>query len=254
MNLRTDRMSPKPERVEVLGVGVDALDEKAAIHLIEQFIAEGSPKIVATADASAVVIAQKDRRFRDVLEKADLVTPDSVGIVWAMRRAGVGIENRVSGIDLVDAICKLSSLKGYRLYFLGAAPGIAERAADKMRLKYPGVNIVGTHDGYFHRDDEAALVRTVRELNVDVLFVAMGIPKQETFIAENLFALNAKVAMGVGGSFDVLSGAVKRAPRWVQSLRLEWLWRLICNPRKWRKVATLPKFWWMVMRTRRQPR
>lgn len=242
------------ERAELLGVSVDVVDKGAALYAIEKFIEEGVPRVVVTADASGVVTAQSDPQFHDIIEKADLVTPDSVGIVWALRRSGYGIKDRVSGVELVEEICKLSSTKGYRLFFLGAAPGVAERAADRMRLKYPGANIVGTHDGYFHADDEMAIVRTIRELKVDVLFVAMGIPKQELFIKRHLYEMTAKVSMGVGGSFDVLSGSVRRAPNWIQRIRLEWLWRLIMNPRKWRKAALLPKFWFMVMRAPRYPR
>lgn len=237
------------DRVEVLGVGVDAVDKRSALFLIERFIQHGTPRIVITADASGIVAAQKDRQFHDVLEKADLVTPDSVGVLWALKRAGRVVPDRASGIELVDDICALSSRKGYRVFFLGAAPGVAEDAADRMRLKHPGVNIVGTQDGYFHRDDELAIVNRIRELKVDVLFVAMGIPKQELFISSHLYEMNAKVSMGVGGSFDVLSGMVKRAPKFIQKLKLEWLWRLCLNPRKWGKVAQLPRFWWMVMRT-----
>lgn len=237
------------ERVELLGVGVDAVDMPNALFLMEQFIAEGVPRMVVTADASGIVAAQSDRRFHDVLEKADLVTPDSVGVLWAMKRAGRPLTQRVSGVELVDEVCRLSSRKGYRVFFLGAAPGVAERAADRMRLKHPGANIVGTQDGFFHRDEERAIINRIRELQADVLFVAMGIPKQELFISDNMYELNAKVAMGVGGSFDVLSGLVKRAPVIVQKLKMEWAWRFIMNPRKWSKIAQLPKFWWMVIRT-----
>lgn len=236
-----------PDRVEILGIGVDQVTMEEALGRITRFIEGGVPRMVVTADSSGIVAAQTDIPWRDILLKADLVTPDSAGIVWASRKVGSPIRERVSGIDLVERICQLSSIKGWRLYFLGAAPGIADKAADQMRLKYPGVNIVGTHDGYFPKSDEFSVVAEVRRASPDVVFVAMGIPKQEKFIAEHLYEMGAKVAMGVGGSFDVLSGTVKRAPKLIQRFRLEWLWRWVLRPSKWRKNILLPKFWWMVM-------
>lgn len=240
-----------PDRVEILGIGVDPVTMPEALSRIESFIERGIPKIVVTADASGIVAAQSDQQFRNILEKADLVTPDSIGVVWASRKVGAPIVERVSGVDLVEELCKLSAAKNYSLYFLGAAPGVAEKAAEASRLKYPGVNIVGTHDGYFSLADENSVVAQIRNLKPDVLFVAMGIPKQEKFIARYLYEIAATVSIGVGGSFDVLSGMVKRAPTFVQRMRVEWLWRLIMNPNKWRKVMALPKFWWKVTFARR---
>lgn len=239
------------ETVEILGVGVDIVTMAQALARIEGFIHENVPRIVVTADASGLVAAQSDAQWRQIIENADLVTPDSVGILWAAEKAGCPLQERVSGIDLLDEICRLSSLKGYRLYFLGAAPGIAQKAADALSLKHPGVNIVGARDGYFSAEEEATVVDEIREARPAVLFVAMGIPKQEKFIAKHMYEIAAPVSMGVGGSFDVFSGSVKRAPKVVQSLNLEWLWRMILNPKKWRKVAALPKFWWMVQTSSR---
>jgi N-acetylglucosaminyldiphosphoundecaprenol N-acetyl-beta-D-mannosaminyltransferase len=236
-----------PPRVEILGIGVDPVSMEEALARIERFIKDGVPRMVITADSSGIVEAQSDVQWRDILLNADLVTPDSAGVVWASRRLGSPVKDRVSGVDLVERLCHLSSINGWRLFFLGAGKGIAEQAADKMRLKYPGVNIVGTHDGYFPKSDEVSVVAEVRGTSPDVVFVAMGIPKQEKFIAEHLYEFGAKVAMGVGGTFDVLSGSVRRAPRWVQKLRLEWFWRLILRPSKWRKNILLPKFWWRVV-------
>lgn len=240
-----------PPRVEILGIGVDPVSMEEALARIERFIAEGIPRMVVTADSSGIVEAQSDVQWKDILLNADLVTPDSAGVVWASRRLGSPVRDRVSGVDLVERICHLSSIKGWRLFFLGAGKGVADQAADKMRLKYPGVNIVGTHDGFFPKSDEISVVAEVRSVAPDVVFVAMGIPKQEKFIAEHLYELGAKVAMGVGGTFDVLSGSVRRAPKLLQRLRLEWLWRLVLRPSKWRKNILLPKFWWQVITSKK---
>ncbi|MCW3099510.1 MAG: N-acetylmannosaminyltransferase, partial [Chthonomonadaceae bacterium] len=142
---------------------------------------------------------------------------------------------------------------GYRLFFLGAGPGVAAQAADKMRAKYPGAQIVGTRDGFFKPDETDALVAEIREAQADAVFVAMGIPKQEKWIAAHRDRLGAAVLIGVGGTFDVLSGNVKRAPILFQKLRLEWLWRVLSNPRKISKVLLLPRFVRMV-RQARKPR
>jgi N-acetylglucosaminyldiphosphoundecaprenol N-acetyl-beta-D-mannosaminyltransferase len=240
-----------PERVEILGIGVDPVTMSEALARITEFVSEGVPRMVVTADSSGIVAAQSDVRWRDILLKADLVTPDSAGVVWASRRLGTPIRDRVSGVDLVCEIADISSRKGWRLYFLGASRGVAERAADQLRMKFPGVNVVGCHDGFFPASDEGAVVAEIRSAHADIVLVAMGIPKQEKFIAEHLYEMGASVAMGVGGSFDVISGGVKRAPKLVQRMRMEWLWRLACDPSKWRKNLALPVFWWKVMRSPR---
>ena len=253
MKAAVERNAGRPDRVQILGIGIDPVTMMEASARIERFIAEGVPRVVVTADASGIVAAQSDAQWRDILLGADLVTPDSAGIVWASRRVGSAIADRVSGVDLVDEICRLSAKKGHRLFFLGARPGVAEQAADRMRLHHPGANIVGTQHGYFSQDDENGIVEHIREAKPDVLFVAMGIPRQEKFIVAHLYEMAAKVSIGVGGSFDVLSGSVRRAPRLLRKLRLEWLWRLILNPRKWRKALSLPTFVWRVIISPKRP-
>jgi N-acetylglucosaminyldiphosphoundecaprenol N-acetyl-beta-D-mannosaminyltransferase len=193
------------------------------------------------------VLAREDLELADVYKNASLVTADSSGVVWGLARRGAPVE-RVSGVDLVDRICALSAEHGYRLFFLGSSPGVAEEAAEKLRLRHPGCNIVGTRHGFFPVEDSDVVAQEVAAFKPDVLFVAMGIPRQEKFIAKTLALTGAKVAMGVGGSFDVYSGRVKRAPALVQRVKLEWLWRLIQNPKKFEKVSRLPEFVMLVLR------
>jgi N-acetylglucosaminyldiphosphoundecaprenol N-acetyl-beta-D-mannosaminyltransferase len=240
-----------PSHVDILGISVDRVTMDEAMAAVESFIATKEPHLVVTADASGIVIAQDDPEFKQLLLEADLVTPDSSGILWASARLGQPIADRVSGVDMVDRICALSADKGYRLFFLGAAPGVAETAAEKLRLKHPGCNIVGTRHGYFPSDSDGVVAKEVAEFRPDVLFVAMGIPRQEKFIKATQDIIQAPVAMGVGGSFDVFSGRTKRAPKFVQRMRMEWLWRLILNPKKFAKAKTLPRFMTMVLRSRR---
>ncbi len=238
------------DTLTLLGVPVDRVTMTQALKRIEGFIASKRPHLVATADASMLVDAHDIAEFGDLLRTAELVTPDSAGILWAARRAGRPIEARVSGVDIVDEICRLSAQKGYRIYFLGAEPGVAEMAAERLRLRHPGCNIVGARHGYFPAGDDEVVAKEVSEAKPNVLFVAMGIPRQEQFIQKTQGIIQAEVSMGVGGSLDVYSGRVKRAPALFQKLKLEWLWRLIQNPSKWRKAIKLPRFVMLVLRSK----
>jgi N-acetylglucosaminyldiphosphoundecaprenol N-acetyl-beta-D-mannosaminyltransferase len=219
------------------------------LRCVESLIESGGAHLVATADASGLALAQDDPELLEVYRGATVVTPDSQGVVWALKRAGHVVEGRVSGVDLLDRICGLSSEKGYRLYFLGAEPGVAELAAERLRLRHPGCNIVGARHGYFPPSDDDVVAEEVASHHPDVLFVAMGIPRQEKFIAKTMRRIQAKVAIGVGGSLDVFSGRVRRAPHWVQSLKLEWLWRTLLNPKKLSKAKLLPRFVWLTLRS-----
>ncbi|HMS53854.1 MAG TPA: WecB/TagA/CpsF family glycosyltransferase [Fimbriimonadaceae bacterium] len=236
------------KRVEVLGLPIDCVTMDQCLSRIEEMIAGPDSNIVVTADASGAVIAQSDQEYADIVRRATLVTPDSNGVVWAANRQGAGLKERVTGVDIVERVCRLSADKGYRLVFLGSEPGVTDIAAENMRLRYPGCNIVGTRHGYFPSESDEVVAAEIAEFKPDVLFVAMGIPRQEKFIAKTLSIIKPKVAIGVGGSFDVFSGRAKRAPMVIQKLKLEWLWRTLLNPKKFSKAKTLPVFAWMVMR------
>lgn len=234
----------------VLGVSVSLLGMDQSLALLEEFVRDGSAHMVVTADASGFATAAEDSELRQIYEQADLATPDSQGVVWALRRKTGKPVERVSGVDLVDRICALSANKGYRIFFLGAAPGVAESAAERMRLAHVGCNIVGTRHGYFPASDDEIVAQEVAPSKPDFLFVAMGIPRQEKFIANTRPIIGARVAIGVGGSFDVFSGRVKRAPKLVQAIKMEWAWRLLLNPSKFQKVKMLPKFVRLVLQDR----
>ena len=234
----------------VLGAPVDLVAMDGAMARIGELIARREPSQVVTADASGLVAAQTDSLLASIYRSAELVTADSIGVLWALGRGGHKLGERVSGVDLVDRICAASADKGWRIFFLGSAPGVAETAAEKLRLKYPGCNIVGTRHGYFPAESDALVAEEVAAFQPDVLFVAMGIPRQEKFIAATKAIHRAKVSIGVGGSLDVFSGRAKRAPAVIQRLNLEWLWRTLLNPKKLPKALTLPRFVWMVL-TRR---
>lgn len=242
------KSSTDRDQVEILGLPVDRVSMDEAVRRLEEFIAEKTPHLVVTADAAGIVQAQSDPEWNAIFKSADLATPDSVGVLWAAKRSGKPIGERVSGVELVGRLCGFSADKGYRIYFLGAAPGVAELAAEKLRLKYPGCNIVGTRHGYFPPESDQIVAQEIAQLQPDVLLVAMGIPRQEKFIRSTQEVIRASVGMGVGGSFDVFAGKAKRAPKFVQAIHMEWLWRLLLNPKKIAKAKNLPIFAWRVLR------
>jgi len=242
------------DRVVILGVPIDRMSMNQALDRMGEFIASGKPHLVVTADAAGIAQAQTDPALMRIYRDAALVTPDSIGVLWAARRQGEPISERVSGVEILDKMCARSAEHGYRLFFLGAEPGVADLAAEKMRLRHPGCNIVGTRHGYFPPESDAVVAAEVAEFKPDVLFVAMGIPRQETFIRETAHIIGAKVGIGVGGSFDVFSGKAKRAPAVIQKMRAEWVWRTLQNPKKIRKAMWLPKFVAYVLRTGKKAR
>ncbi len=236
------------ESVHILDVPVSRIGQAEVLALLTEFIRSGEPHMVVTADASAAVIAASDAEFRAVVNGADLVTPDSAGMLWAARRLGRPLPERVSGVDLAERLCELAARHGWGIFFFGAAPGVADVAAARMQARYPGMRIAGTAHGFLSDAEQGELEDRIRQARPEVLLVAMGIPRQEKWIWRRKAALGVPLAMGVGGSFDVFAGNVARAPAWMQRRGLEWLYRLAMNPRKISKVATLPRFVWMVLR------
>jgi N-acetylglucosaminyldiphosphoundecaprenol N-acetyl-beta-D-mannosaminyltransferase len=243
-----DEVAPS---LDLIGLPVSRIDGQGALRRLEEFLASGTPHMVLTADASAVVIAAQDPEFAAIWRRADLVTPDSAGILWAARRLGSPLRERVSGVELAERLCQMSAARGFGVFFLGASPGVAEEAAQAMARRYPGLQVVGTAHGFLNHEEQVGLISRIRSLRPAALLVAMGIPRQEKWIAAHLNQLGVPVCMGVGGTLDVLAGRVARAPAWMQRCGLEWLYRLIRDPRKIRKVATLPRFLWMVLRRQR---
>ncbi|MDR7433906.1 MAG: WecB/TagA/CpsF family glycosyltransferase [Armatimonadota bacterium] len=238
------------DQVHLLGVRIDLLSMEEAVARIEQFIQDGSPHHVVTADASAILRAYEDPRFREILGNASLVVPDGIGVVWAARLFGRHVPERVPGVELVERLCALSAEKGYTVFLLGAAPGVAEEAARVLSTRYPGLRVVGTHHGYFRPEEEEGILARIQGNRPHLLFVALGVPAQEAWIARHRDILGVPVSIGVGGSFDVLSGRLRRAPRWMQRLGLEWLFRLLQEPWRWRRILALPRFVWLVAKAR----
>ncbi|NPV73184.1 MAG: WecB/TagA/CpsF family glycosyltransferase [Pelotomaculum sp.] len=235
-------------RVSVLGVGIDALTMAEAVERVAGFIKSGRPHRVITLNPEFLYRARFDSRLLALVRRADMVTADGVGIVWACRMAGRPVPERVTGIDLMLSLVERAAAEGWRVYLLGAAPGVAEEAAKRLILHYPGLTVAGVHHGYFGEDEEAAVAGLVRKARADLLFVALGAPKQEIWMDRYLEETGAAAAVGVGGSFDVIAGRVKRAPAWMRRLHLEWLYRLLSEPSRWRRQVALPLFAWTVVK------
>lgn len=248
--------SPNVEgRSTVLGVAVDrvTLDESAervrgwvAARRTEDFPVHQ----VVTLNPEMVMRARRDSVFASLLKEADLVTADGVGVVWAAGRLGQPLPGRVTGVDLTAALMEEGAREGWRFYFLGGQPGVAEEAARAAQSRYPGLVVAGARHGYFTSAEEQQVVAELRQAAPDIMLVALGSPKQEAFIARHRETLGAAAALGVGGTLDVLAGRVRRAPVWTRRLGLEWLYRLVKEPRRFGRALEIPRFMWAVLRTR----
>jgi len=235
----------------VLGVRVDDMTADEMLALVEQFIAERAPHQLCTVNPEFIMAAQRDETFRQVINHAAVCLPDGIGVLWAARRLGHPLRERVAGSDMVEQIAARAARAGWRIYFLGAAPGVADKAAVILQSRYPGLVVAGTFAGSPALDEQDAIVERICAAQPDVLFVAFGAPAQDVWIARNQPRLQAPVAVGVGGAFDFIAGVSKRAPTWVQRLGLEWLHRLYCEPWRWRRQLALLRFAWRVLRSAR---
>jgi N-acetylglucosaminyldiphosphoundecaprenol N-acetyl-beta-D-mannosaminyltransferase len=236
--------------IRVLGVRVDAVDPVSALARIEELIAAGGHHLVATVNPEFIMRARRDPEFQRVLDSASLCLPDGWGVTWAARRQGHPLPGRVPGIDLIPPLAARAAQLGWRLYLLGAAPGVAEAAAAQLRKDYPGLRITGCHAGEAGPAGDEESLSLIEAAGADIVLVAYGAPRQELWIARNLARLPAGVGIGVGGAFDFLSGRVRRAPGWMRRLGLEWFFRLLLQPWRARRMAALPRFALEVLRTR----
>lgn len=230
------------KKVPVLNVMIDAVTMGEAVDILENYINEKKTHFVATANAEMIMMANDDHELLKILNKADLVVPDGAGTVWAARHHGYTMPERVAGYDLVQKLLKRAAKSKIKIFFLGSAPGIAEKAKKNAEEKYIGVQIVGTKDGYFSLEEEPALIQEIKSVKPDVLLVALGVPRQEKWIMKHLAELDVSVAIGVGGTLDVMAGVVKRAPLWMQRAKLEWLYRGLLQPKRIGRLMALPRF------------
>lgn len=233
---------------DILGVRLQAVTTADVLSQIEAFIAAGTPHQICTVNPEFVVAAQHDLVFRRIINRAALSFADGMGLLKAARWLGeTTLPERIAGVDTVEMLAKLSAEKGYRIYFLGAQPGVAEKAIATLKTRYPKMVAVGAFAGSPRAEDEDAIVDRIRAARPDILLVAYGAPKQDKWIARNMHRLPAAVLMGVGGAFDFIAGETPRAPRRMQQLGLEWLHRFVHQPWRWRRMwNAVPYFLWLV--------
>lgn len=227
-------------KIDVMGVSFDDLTmDEAVARGLELAQGDGFSYAV-TPNPELVMMARQDPDYEDDLAGAQLTLADGVGIIYAAKILGRPLKGRVPGVDFAGNLMARMAERGLKLFLLGAKPGVAERAAENLREKYPGLTICGTHDGYFQEDEP--VVEQIRASGADVLFVCLGAPKQERWMAQHGPRTGVHLAIGLGGSLDVFAGTVKRAPEGWQKLGLEWLYRLLKEPRRIGRMAKLPLF------------
>jgi N-acetylglucosaminyldiphosphoundecaprenol N-acetyl-beta-D-mannosaminyltransferase len=231
------------ESFTVLGCRVDAIGRDEAVSAIAALANGAAPGLVVTLGVEMVMAAQRDAAFQRVVNGAALVTCDTIGLLLASRLRGGPLRERVTGVELTDALAARSALRGdVRLYLLGGAGDTAVRAADALRRNYPGVTVSGARDGYFGAEENDAVAAAVRASGANVLLAGLGSPKQELWLARYLGATGCGAGLGIGGSLDVIAGNVARAPAAFQRAGLEWAYRLAKEPRRWRRQLALPRF------------
>jgi N-acetylglucosaminyldiphosphoundecaprenol N-acetyl-beta-D-mannosaminyltransferase len=234
-------------RVDVLGVGVSAIDMPMALQLIDQWISQGDRRYICVTGVHGVMESQRDPRLRNVHNRSGLTTPDGMPLVWAGRAAGARHMDRVYGPDLMLAACELARARGYSSFFYGGRPGVPERLAARLEDAYPGLKIAGTYAPPFRQlsvEEDEDVVRLISAAQPDLVWVGLGTPKQELWMAAHAHQLDTGVLIGVGAAFDIHAGLTRQAPRWVQRSGLEWAFRLAQEPRRlWgRYLYNNPRF------------
>lgn len=227
-------------RVDILGVGFDDVTLEEAAERGMALLDQPGAHLVATPNPEIVEIARQDPDFAGILENASLVIPDGIGVVYASKILGRPLKGRVPGIEFAAALMEKMAAEGRRLFLLGAKPGVAELARVNLKEQYPGLVVCGTHDGYFKED--GPVVEAILQSQADAVFVCLGAPKQENWIAQNGEATGAHLLVGLGGSLDIFAGQVKRAPEGFRKLGLEWFYRLCTQPSRIGRMAKLPLF------------
>lgn len=236
------------KRTRILNVPVDMVDSREAMEIFRRLMKTKDCSLIVTPNSEIIVNATKDLELKNIIEQADLIIPDGIGLVYASKIMGVPLKERVTGIDFLNTILGSLEGSGQSIFFLGSRPGdgelpgIAETAAERMKETYTKLKVAGTHHGYFKEADEEAIVKAINDSGADFLCVALGSPKQEKFVYRHRDALKVKAAIGVGGSLDVWAGTLKRAPEFYRNHGLEWLYRLIQQPSRYKRMAALPLF------------
>lgn len=234
--------------VSVFGIPVCKWGMRDTVEYLSQVVASGTPHQIITANPIMIMSALESPEYKQMMQAAELIVPDGSGVVWAAQKGGDPVAERVAGIDLLHELLLQGVKEQWRVYLLGSTPEVIEETAGRLSRQYPGLIIAGYRDGYFGPEQDEEVVQAIKEAAPHLLFVARGADTQEPWIAKYKQSLGVPIMMGVGGSFDVISGKTKRAPLVFQKLRLEWLYRLLRQPSRLPRMLALPKFTVRVMR------
>ncbi len=243
-------------RIQFMNTQIDNVTMQQAIARIEELIQQRKNAYVVTPNVDHIVKLESDETFRKIYENADLILTDGQPLVWFSRWYKTPIVEKVSGSDLFPKLCECAAQKGYTMFFLGAAPGVAAQAAENLKKRYPGLNVVGIYSpprGFEHDKEELQkTIQVVKDAHPDIMVVGLGAPKQEKFMYEHRVELGVPVSLGLGASFDFEAGTVKRAPRWMRNAGLEWMYRLIKEPRRMfkRYIVDDIEILWLVIKYR----
>lgn len=238
------------KKVDVLGIEFDHTTKTETVNTLKSLIKENKKTFIVTANPEIVMHAQRDPQYKKILQSADYIMPDGIGIVMGAKLLKNPLPERIPGFDLMKDLLNIANEEHYRVFFLGAREDVLNKAIANVNHEYPGIKIAGCHHGFFNENDPE-IVDMVKGSNPDMVFVALGFPRQERWISQNSHLFEKGIFMGVGGSFDVLSGTVKRAPELWRKLNIEWLYRLIKQPQRLKRMAFLPLFILKVLRSRR---
>jgi len=239
------------QRTRILGSGFDPVTMTEAQARLGSYVTDGESHLVITANPEMVMKARGDQLLAEIMERADLVVADGIGVVWASRMIGQAVPERIPGIELAEGLLQQAAKQGWRVFLLGSEEGVAERAMQTLQDQLPDLEVVGTHHGFFKSGgEEDAVLALIAEKKPDILLVALGVPRQEKWLAAHLGTLKVPLAIGVGGSINVWAGVDKRAPLWIRRINLEWLYRLIRQPWRIKRLVALPVFVLAVMFSR----
>lgn len=236
--------------VNIFGVNINNITFNEASDIVKSFLKEDRLHTVITPNTEIVMAAKDHENIRNIVNSADLVIPDGIGLIYGSKIRKKPLKERVTGFDLSMELLKIAEEDGYSLYLLGGKPGISEKAAKNIKIKFPALNIKGYHHGYFKgthlgmpgHEEEKKVIEEINKLKPDVIFLGLGFPKQELWIEENKDKINSRIIIGNGGVMDILSGNSKRAPKIFIKLNLEWLYRLLSEPSRIKRQMAIPKF------------
>ncbi|MCQ2561608.1 MAG: WecB/TagA/CpsF family glycosyltransferase [Clostridia bacterium] len=230
------------QSTRILDVRVDKVTKIKALEEFSRMVKEPGCSLIVTPNAEIVSAASKTPRLKEIIEDAAMVIPDGIGLIYASKFKGDPIEEKVAGIDFSRAALEICAKEGIKVFFLGSKPGVAEKAAQNIMAEIPGLCVAGWRDGYFKPEQEDEVVAQINESGAEFLCVALGSPKQEIFVIDHKDKLKAKAAVGIGGSLDIWSGTLQRAPQFYIDHGLEWLYRMVQEPWRLKRLPALPMF------------